>query len=193
MPLFRGRKRGQNAVEFLMTYAWAILVVAVVIVVLGYLGLPALSNNEPERCSFPAGSLVCNRLAMVKTTDAGGYVEIDELNITNNFNKAMHICTIGCSAGQAGPKGWPDYFSPLVTDACGENSNVVEPGQSKKIIGGGSPAAHCRDETGTTLAYPAVGALYRGKIYVLYSYADETAGDARVIVADAVSRVQRGG
>jgi len=48
-------KRGQAAMEFLMTYGWAILVVLVVIGALAYFGILNPSTLLPERCEFQIG------------------------------------------------------------------------------------------------------------------------------------------
>ena len=47
-------RKGQAAMEFLMTYGWAILVVLVVIAALAYFGVLDPSNVVPDRCSFSA-------------------------------------------------------------------------------------------------------------------------------------------
>ena len=45
--------RGQAAMEFLMTYGWAILVVLVVIGALSYFGVLSPATLLPEKCTFP--------------------------------------------------------------------------------------------------------------------------------------------
>ena len=52
------RKRGQAAMEFLMTYGWAILVVLVVIGALSYFGVLNPQSFLPKKCQFSTG-LVC--------------------------------------------------------------------------------------------------------------------------------------
>ncbi len=47
------KKRGQAAMEFLMTYGWAILVVLVVIGALAYFGVLSPDNLLPEKCTLP--------------------------------------------------------------------------------------------------------------------------------------------
>ena len=47
--------RGQAAMEFLMTYGWAILIMLVVIAVLFYLGVFNVGGIMPRSCIFPAG------------------------------------------------------------------------------------------------------------------------------------------
>ncbi len=55
----KGRRRAQAAMEFLMTYGWAILVVLVVIGALAYFGVLSPSTLLPEKCTFPV-SLTCS-------------------------------------------------------------------------------------------------------------------------------------
>jgi len=52
-------KRGQAAMEFLMTYGWAILAAVVVIGVLAYFGVFKPSTYVPEQCVLSA-PLGCN-------------------------------------------------------------------------------------------------------------------------------------
>ncbi len=48
-------KKGQAAMEFLMTYGWAILVVLAAIGALAYFGVLSPGNLLPQRCEFAAG------------------------------------------------------------------------------------------------------------------------------------------
>jgi len=48
-------RKGQAAMEFLMTYGWAILVVIAAIGTLSYFGVLDMGNFLPERCHFPTG------------------------------------------------------------------------------------------------------------------------------------------
>ena len=48
-------KKAQAALEFLMTYGWAIMVVLVAISALSYFGVLSPDNFLPNKCSFPAG------------------------------------------------------------------------------------------------------------------------------------------
>jgi len=48
-------KKAQAAMEFLMTYGWAILVVLVVIGALAYFGVLNPQNLLPEKCTLPMG------------------------------------------------------------------------------------------------------------------------------------------
>ena len=53
--MFMG-KRGQAAMEFLMTYGWAILVVLAAVGILAYLGVFDMEDRVPSRCELnPTG------------------------------------------------------------------------------------------------------------------------------------------
>jgi len=51
-------RKGQAALEFLMTYGWAILVVLAAIGALAYFGVLSPDKFLPEKCTLPAG-LAC--------------------------------------------------------------------------------------------------------------------------------------
>ena len=54
-------KRGQAAMEFLMTYGWAILVVLIAIGALAYFGVLSPERFLPEKCIIASGSgLFCD-------------------------------------------------------------------------------------------------------------------------------------
>jgi hypothetical protein len=54
-------KRGQAAMEFLMTYGWAILVVLIAIGALAYFGVLSPEEILPEKCLVASGSgLFCD-------------------------------------------------------------------------------------------------------------------------------------
>ena len=48
-------KKGQAAMEFLMTYGWAILVVLAAIGALAYFGVLSPDRFLPEKCTMPSG------------------------------------------------------------------------------------------------------------------------------------------
>jgi uncharacterized protein (UPF0333 family) len=48
-------KKGQAAMEFLMTYGWAILVVIAAIAALAYFGVLNPDRYLPEKCTLPSG------------------------------------------------------------------------------------------------------------------------------------------
>ena len=59
--------KAQAAMEFLMTYGWAILVVLIVIGALAYFGVLSPSTLLPEKCTFPV-SLTCSDHSVSRTS-----------------------------------------------------------------------------------------------------------------------------
>jgi hypothetical protein len=48
-------KKSQSAIEFLTTWGWALLMILLIIVALGYLGLFSAWSYLPDECYLPAG------------------------------------------------------------------------------------------------------------------------------------------
>ena len=56
-------KKSQAALEFLMTYGWAVLVVLVVIGVLAYFGVLSPDRFLPSKCTLPSGIACLDHVA----------------------------------------------------------------------------------------------------------------------------------
>ena len=76
-------RKGQAAMEFLMTYGWAILVVIAAIAALAYFGVLDPARLLPERCQFPAG-MDCVDKANILTTNV-------ELALRNNVGFGISV------------------------------------------------------------------------------------------------------
>jgi len=84
------QKRGQAAMEFLMTYGWAILVVLIAIGALAYFGVLNPSRFLPQKCTFSAG-IGCGDFVI---SDAGvGTLPADTLVVplTNNLGETVTL------------------------------------------------------------------------------------------------------
>jgi hypothetical protein len=75
-------KKAQAAMEFLMTYGWAILVVLAAIGALAYFGVLSPGNLLPEKCEFPSG-LTCTETPAASV--AGGLGEQICFPVTNTL------------------------------------------------------------------------------------------------------------
>lgn len=84
------RKKGQAAMEFLMTYGWAILVVLGAIAALAYFGVLSPQQFIPEKCTLPPGFGCLDQAGdtsgfqFVMTNGQGNSVEITELMFEDN-------------------------------------------------------------------------------------------------------------
>jgi hypothetical protein len=171
--------KAQSATEYLLSYSWAILALTALIVVLLIIGLPNIANSEPERCSFPVGSIGCENFR-VDTGGASNAVRLNQLTVSNSFNKKIYICNLMCSEA-------PLSAIPMSVPACGGNvlKQSIEPG--KNAILNIVPVS-CTDNSGQSVNL-AVNSLYRGKLYLFYSYEDETSGPANIATGELVARV----
>jgi len=132
----RRKRRGQAALEFLMTYSWAILVVIIVIGALAYFGVLDPTNLIPERCILEAG-LDC----VAFTAEEGANPSEIDFNIVvrNGIGRPIVITGVtwtptgdssgSCTANLAAPTdtiGSGQTSEPISSDSpC----DVVNPGR----------------------------------------------------------------
>jgi hypothetical protein len=91
-------KKAQGALEFLMTYGWAFLVILIMIGALAYFGVLNPTKFLPDRCQF--GSQILCKQYIVKNCDGTAVVasgcNADDptmsLQVTNNFGKNVYLC-----------------------------------------------------------------------------------------------------
>ena len=79
-------KKSQAALEFLTTYAWAFLVILIMVGALAYFGVLSPSKLLPDRCNF-GSEVSCDKNRMkVDKSDTG-----PKMALTNNFGTAVKI------------------------------------------------------------------------------------------------------
>src|SRR3989338_4683684 len=93
--MFRKSGKGQAALEFLMTYGWAILVVLIVIGALAYFGVFNPSNLLPERCALQSG-LECKDWFISATS------KTLTLSVTNGMGEGIVIKGMSFSEPRTG-------------------------------------------------------------------------------------------
>ena len=135
-----GRK-GQSAMEFLMTYGWAILIMLVVIAILFMLGVFNPAGAVPESCVLPAG-FSCYSYSI----DSTGKLYLD---MGQAKGRRVTIRAFTCSAEEV-----PE---PQTITAIN-----IDNGRHKVIANG----VQCVDENGDPYT---VGDSFRGKIVFTYS------------------------
>jgi hypothetical protein len=102
------KNKGQAAMEFLMTYGWAILVVIAAIAALAYFGVLDPAKLLPERCQSSAG-MDCIDKASIKTSGV-------EFALRNNLGFPISVTGIS-GTDCAGPE----------TDAVAGTAGVLTP------------------------------------------------------------------
>jgi len=102
------KRKGQAAMEFLMTYGWAILAAVIVVGVLWYLlGNPAnLAGNQ-----FQSSAPLVSKGLIVNTTGV-------TVNILNGASDAMNVTYVNMTGMGANDCAW-EYFSADPISAIG--------------------------------------------------------------------------
>ena len=104
-------KRGQSALEYLMTYGWALIVIVIVIAALVFLIQP--SQVGGNTCSTTSGILITNHLV------ADGNITLALSNQTASSISDLRIVVSGTADGDTGEE------TPLRLGTVQENKSLV--------------------------------------------------------------------
>ena len=118
-------RKGQAAMEFLMTYGWAILVVLVAIGALAYFGVLNPSSFLPSSCTLAPG-MGCDDYKVTPTT-----AQLILRNGIGNDLSSVRVAIAGCtpSAEADGDDAWNDG------DILGSTDGIMLTGCSNGAIG----------------------------------------------------------
>lgn len=174
-------KKAQAAMEFLMTYGWAILIVLVVIAALAYLGVLNPQSLVPEKCTF--GTLNClgaatttaGNISIILTNTLSTNIVLKNLTITSvgsnvfgtTSNVVNHTFKEMCSRGGTKVNG-------IKVSSC-DNGLTIGPGDQVSI------------ETPGKIQSGFEGTKARFKIKIIYDEA--STGLTRVSEGEIVARV----
>ncbi|MEK6963889.1 MAG: hypothetical protein AABX70_05660 [Nanoarchaeota archaeon] len=129
-------KRGQSALEFLMTYGWAILIILVMIAALVYFGVFNPSRLTPERCTAVPG-FGCNDYQMNSDGSANFLIanaKGDSITLTSTTAFSMNSTSGGCLNTAVASTTWASdevktvafpAACPAITAAVGDKQKVT--------------------------------------------------------------------
>jgi hypothetical protein len=107
--MYRKRK-AQGALEFLMTYGWAFLVILIMIGALAYFGILNPTRFLPDRCQF-GNPLLCKREQFtIRQSDTSTVIA----KLTNNFGSSIKLY---------GAEIITDYATVSCTGVCLNNES----------------------------------------------------------------------
>jgi len=86
-------KKGQGALEFLMTYGWAFLVILIMIGALAYFGVLSPTKFLPDRCSF-GSEITCKDYFINETA---GVADV-KLRLVNNIGATVNVTNYNASS-----------------------------------------------------------------------------------------------
>lgn len=135
------KKRGQAAMEFLMTYGWAILAAVIVIAVLASFGVFSPSKYVPTSCALSAplgceksqvaASATTGEVSIVVRNGAGDAITLDSVTIencgTNTTALSMtdgetSVITIPCTGGLTAGAKINENMNAMYTPSDGDLS-----------------------------------------------------------------------
>ena len=166
-------RRGQAAMEYLMTYGWAILVITIVLSAFLYLNIFTINERIPSLCQFRTGLFCVGIKASTENTGAL------TMTLANSLPNTIHLCDLICDDRSAADLS-------LTIPVCTKDTAVVvlKTGEKKRAqFPNSSP---CVDSAGQEVE---IGTRYLGKLYLLYNEKDDS-GNARVAMADLVTTIQ---
>ena len=171
-------KKGQAAMEYLMTYGWALLVIVIVLALLliilgGYLqGTPS--------CTFQEAGFVCNE-PVVPVMDTSGvlYGQFQHAQ-----DEAIILKDIAFVEGQVSKDGVNCWANPSEKDVPPRTPMKFSDLADGNLIG----CTAAGDELS-----PTAGSQVRGQLWIVYSYASDAAigfGGNRTATATVIANVE---
>ena len=141
-------KKSQAALEFLTTYAWAFLVILIMVGALAYFGILSPSKLLPDRCNF-GSEISCDKNSMIVKNENDGTLTMRLANnfgvavvVTNETSITSDIAAVGlCNSTLDGADIFtlPNYIWPADTTItfgvnCDGGANLVEKEKIKMNI-----------------------------------------------------------
>ena len=172
--LMNGKMRGQAAMEYLMTYGWALLVIVIVIGILLVLN----PFQPPQGCRFDQLSFTCTD-AIVK---ANGLIY---LTITNGNNNAINVTNVTCVVGNTPTV--PNMASP----AYWGNNKWIQSQTTFQLTNSTTQTVNCSNNDATLSAWTGTaGNSFSGKVYIYYKNQEDPLNyPSRVAVASVSEKV----
>ena len=102
-------KTSQAALEFLTTYAWAFLVILIMVSTLAYFGILSPSKLLPERCNFGA-EFECQNFQISSTSNS------IKIRLKNNMGDAITVTSMAVSTESAFPLECSGFTQNPATD-----------------------------------------------------------------------------
>ena len=181
--------RGQSAMEYLMTYGWALLVIVIVVAVLLWIN----PFKAPEQCLFDQAGFTCagQRLVANYTTGLSNVIFAD---ITNGNQKAVRLVGIACVLGRSSPpaRWWDDaqYAPRFGVSKTVEYQGTFNLGIYPDDLSAAKNTICYKNWTGGNLV-PATNQDFNGRLYLAYKFTDEPdAIPPKIVGANLVMKSQ---
>ena len=148
--------KAQSAMEYLMTYGWVILIIAVVLAALFELGVFNGSNLAPQACIAQAGFVCKNPIY----TSNGIMFTFGQTNGRDYYGDWVLVAAEGAALDS---NGVPANFLAGAVPIASSTSNVLIPGQTVPVD---FPSTNF--QYGSVPSNPAVGTHFAGYVWLGY-------------------------
>ena len=142
-----GKKTGQAAMEYLMTYGWALLVIVIVLAIL----LIMNPFSAPQSCRFDQIGFTCDAPALA-AANSQLY-----LTVTNGNNNGVRVLSVNCTSSKSSVP--PAFSAANATGTLVARQDSYQLNDSNKVF--------CRDASGAIVSLEK-GADFSGKVWVFY-------------------------
>lgn len=130
-------RKSQSALEFLVTYAWAFIVIAIIIAAIAYFGILRPQKVLPDRCTFSVSfdcvgySLSTDGTFRLKLkNDVGTSITVSEANLVSDAGVSF-----GCVLTGAPPDNWGlGSVKDLEWTGCDLASQGFAAGDKAKVL-----------------------------------------------------------
>src|SRR3989338_10672304 len=154
-------RRGQVIIDYLLSHAWALIAIAMIFVILIWLGV--FRGGTSETCYSGDGALFCSALKIGKANL--------QLTLYNNKPDTIFVCDILCDSRPINkssllPPNAPDYSN------CASTCVQIPSGKSAQLDSSSNTLGRpfCTHDGKTLLQ---IGEQYRGPLYIIFSEASE--------------------
>ena len=152
--------KAQSAMEYLMTYGWAILILGIAIAVLYSLGLFSPSSFVTSSCIFPA-DFSC--LSGVLATNGLFSINLEQSTASN-----INLTAIGCNN-------------------LGQTTNMVSYSPQKYLLIGSNISLSTLCYSNFTVYTANPGSIYEG--YLVMNYTDLQTGFPHTVIGRLIEKV----
>src|SRR3989338_2990672 len=175
-------KKAQGALEFLMTYGWAFLVIIIMIGALAYFGVLSPTKFLPERCTF-GSQFLCKDYLM---SSDGSTADVT-VKLQNNLGQAIYVNNTGTNS--TSPEGFGGCVVTIY-DSSGTTDIGADGSTPAAVSDGGFfvvSAADCANLGGMTQ-----GSKYKVSVDVNYYTATSSSAFGHTVSGELFSNVETG-
>ena len=154
-------KKAQSAMEYLMTYGWAILIIAVILAALDFLGVFNTGTFIGPSCLATPGYLCSNP---VMTANANG-PNLLLFNFKQDSGETLYNVSFACAASSTS-QGYPNANVSSTNYGAQTSSNltVLTSGSSVTVSG-----LECYSSNGNLFKDNPIGAVFSGTLWIRYN------------------------